>query len=64
MPQAYTFKVYILLHNFGQAKQVTIKFVNSTKHFSREHNDWFARNQDNVSRVERYIYQWIVISVS
>jgi hypothetical protein len=30
----------------------------------RKSKDWLGRNQDNVSRLERHVYPWTVISLS
>jgi hypothetical protein len=31
---------------------------------TRKSKDWLAQNQNNVSRVERHVYLWTVVSMS
>ena len=51
----------------GQSKDYKIGICCfSAKHTAlrRKSKDWFVRNQNNVSRVERYVYPQTIISVS
>ena len=53
----------------GRVKPKTIYNIGiccfSAKHAAlrRKSKDWLARNQNNVSRVERHVYPWTVVLV-